>query len=247
MPPVPKQDDGSTSCNGCLSRCITPLKFACLFNAYLIFWYNLYYSSIVRGDRKFWVRYILKIIIELLHFSQSQEVSSKHQSTLPSRDIRPCRTHRSVRVLRLWKVCFPLWNHLTNVSCELFRVEKLFTFKNLCKCFNFLLFTYPLKLSLLLFTLLSMFFSPVPKLRWRKVDGLMPSKAGASAESSTLILPELSFDDEGVYECEAYNSEGSDKYQGRISVQGRDKFLWKQCEYCRKIKYCVLSCLSVMF
>lgn len=53
----------------------------------------------------------------------------------------------------------------------------------------------------------------------------MPSKAGSSAEGSTLILPELSFDDEGVYECEAYNSEGSDKYQGRISVQGRDKVL----------------------
>uniref|UniRef100_A0A3Q3W7P1 Uncharacterized protein n=1 Tax=Mola mola TaxID=94237 RepID=A0A3Q3W7P1_MOLML len=67
--------------------------------------------------------------------------------------------------------------------------------------------------------------NPVPKLRWRKVDGLMPSKAGSSAEGSTLILPELSFDDEGVYECEAYNSEGSDKYQGRISVQAQPKWL----------------------
>uniref|UniRef100_A0A4W6E7W3 Contactin-2 n=1 Tax=Lates calcarifer TaxID=8187 RepID=A0A4W6E7W3_LATCA len=51
--------------------------------------------------------------------------------------------------------------------------------------------------------------NPVPKLRWRKVDGLMPSKAGSSAEGPTLMLPELSFDDEGVYECEAYNSEGT--------------------------------------
>lgn len=48
----------------------------------------------------------------------------------------------------------------------------------------------------------------------------MPTKAGASAESPTLVLPDLSFDDEGVYECEAYNSEGSDTYQGRIIVQG---------------------------
>lgn len=48
----------------------------------------------------------------------------------------------------------------------------------------------------------------------------MPTKAGPSAQSPTLVLPDLSFDDEGVYECEAYNSEGSDTYQGRIVVQG---------------------------
>uniref|UniRef100_A0A8C8A199 Contactin 2 n=1 Tax=Oryzias sinensis TaxID=183150 RepID=A0A8C8A199_9TELE len=63
--------------------------------------------------------------------------------------------------------------------------------------------------------------SPVPKLRWRKVDGLMPSKTGSSAEGPTLVLPDLSFDDEGVYECEAYNSEGRDTHQGRISVQAQ--------------------------
>ncbi len=51
----------------------------------------------------------------------------------------------------------------------------------------------------------------------------MPSKAGSSAEGPTLILPDLSFDDEGIYECEAYNSEGSDTYQGRINVQGKKK------------------------
>lgn len=49
----------------------------------------------------------------------------------------------------------------------------------------------------------------------------MPAKAAPSVESPTLTLPELSFDDEGVYECEAYNSEGSDSYQGRITVQGK--------------------------
>lgn len=51
----------------------------------------------------------------------------------------------------------------------------------------------------------------------------MPAKAGASAESATLVLPDLSFDDEGAYECEAYNSEGSDTYQGRIAVQGTQR------------------------
>lgn len=48
----------------------------------------------------------------------------------------------------------------------------------------------------------------------------MPAKAGSSVDSPTLTLPELSFDDEGIYECEAYSSEGSDTYQGRINVQG---------------------------
>lgn len=55
------------------------------------------------------------------------------------------------------------------------------------------------------------------------MDGLLPAKAGSSAEGPTLTLPDLSFDDGGIYECEAYNSEGSDKYQGRISVQGNDR------------------------
>uniref|UniRef100_A0A6Q2XPU7 Contactin 2 n=1 Tax=Esox lucius TaxID=8010 RepID=A0A6Q2XPU7_ESOLU len=62
--------------------------------------------------------------------------------------------------------------------------------------------------------------NPVPKLRWRKVEGLLPSKAGASAEGPILTLPEITFDDEGIYECEAYNSEGRDTHQGRIIVQG---------------------------
>ncbi|XP_064821899.1 contactin-2-like [Oncorhynchus masou masou] len=67
--------------------------------------------------------------------------------------------------------------------------------------------------------------NPIPKLRWRKVDGLLPSKAGASAEGPILTLPEMTFHDEGVYECEAYNSEGRDKHQGRINVQAQPEWL----------------------
>lgn len=70
----------------------------------------------------------------------------------------------------------------------------------------------------------------------------MPSKAGSSSEGPTLILPELSFDDEGVYECEAYNSEGRDTYQGRISVQGNDKKLWKTC-YHHQVNPKLLDCV----
>lgn len=53
------------------------------------------------------------------------------------------------------------------------------------------------------------------------MDGVLPSKVGASGDSPILTIPDLSFDDEGMYECEAYNSEGRDTHQGRISVQGK--------------------------
>ncbi|KAJ3601776.1 hypothetical protein NHX12_029540, partial [Muraenolepis orangiensis] len=67
--------------------------------------------------------------------------------------------------------------------------------------------------------------NPVPKLRWRKVDGLLAAKTGTSAQSPSLTLHDLSFDDEGLYECEAYNSEGRDTYQGRINVQAQPEWL----------------------
>ncbi|KAG9339729.1 hypothetical protein JZ751_023376 [Albula glossodonta] len=67
--------------------------------------------------------------------------------------------------------------------------------------------------------------TPVPKLRWRKVDGSLPTKATPSADTPTLTLMNLSFEDEGVYECEAQNSEGRDSYQGRIIVQARPEWM----------------------
>ncbi|XP_066559318.1 contactin-2 isoform X2 [Amia ocellicauda] len=67
--------------------------------------------------------------------------------------------------------------------------------------------------------------NPVPKLRWRKVDGSLPSKVVTSAEGSVLLVPELGFEDEGMYECEARNSEGRDTFQGRITVQAQPEWL----------------------
>uniref|UniRef100_A0A672QXN7 Contactin-2-like n=1 Tax=Sinocyclocheilus grahami TaxID=75366 RepID=A0A672QXN7_SINGR len=67
--------------------------------------------------------------------------------------------------------------------------------------------------------------TPIPKIRWRKVDGILPPKVGASAEGPILIIPELNFDDEGIYECEVYNSEGRETHQGRISVQAQPEWL----------------------
>lgn len=60
--------------------------------------------------------------------------------------------------------------------------------------------------------------SPVPMIKWRKVDGSL-SPQWATAEP-TLQIPSVSFEDEGTYECEAENSKGRDTVQGRIIVQG---------------------------
>ncbi|XP_050978992.1 contactin-2 [Labeo rohita] len=67
--------------------------------------------------------------------------------------------------------------------------------------------------------------NPIPKIRWRKVDGILPPKVGASAEGPILIIPELNFDDEGMYECEVFNSEGRETHQGRVSVQAQPEWL----------------------
>ncbi|KAJ8265111.1 hypothetical protein COCON_G00142100 [Conger conger] len=68
--------------------------------------------------------------------------------------------------------------------------------------------------------------NPVPTLRWRKVESSLPPKVAPSADTPTLTIPNLSFEDEGLYECEAQNSEGQDSYQGRITVQARPE--WTQ-------------------
>ncbi|KAJ8400200.1 hypothetical protein AAFF_G00398940 [Aldrovandia affinis] len=67
--------------------------------------------------------------------------------------------------------------------------------------------------------------NPVPNMRWRKVDGVLPSKANTSNDGLILVLPDLGFEDEGAYECEAQNSEGRDTHQGRITVQAQPEWL----------------------
>lgn len=74
----------------------------------------------------------------------------------------------------------------------------------------------------------------------------MPSKAGPTVEGPTLTLPELSFDDEGIYECEAYNSEGRDTYQGRINVQGDYRFFIVQQSMCHFIFNALVFILQLM-
>jgi hypothetical protein len=62
--------------------------------------------------------------------------------------------------------------------------------------------------------------SPVPRIKWRKVDGSLSPQWGTA--EPTLQIPSVSFEDEGTYECEAENSKGRDTVQGRIIVQGTE-------------------------
>ncbi|KAG8518080.1 Contactin-2 [Galemys pyrenaicus] len=65
--------------------------------------------------------------------------------------------------------------------------------------------------------------SPVPRIKWRKVDGSL-SPQWTTAEP-TLQIPSVSFEDEGTYECEAENAKGRDTAQGRIIVQAQPEWL----------------------
>ncbi|XP_029429716.1 contactin-2 isoform X2 [Rhinatrema bivittatum] len=67
------------------------------------------------------------------------------------------------------------------------------------------------------------FGNPVPNIKWRKVDGPWPSKL--TATESMLQIPNVAFEDEGTYECEAENAKGRDTFQGRVIVQAQPEWL----------------------
>ncbi|XP_069489234.1 contactin-2 [Ambystoma mexicanum] len=67
------------------------------------------------------------------------------------------------------------------------------------------------------------FGSPIPKIKWRKVDGALSPK-WASTEP-TLQITNVGFEDEGTYECEASNAKGRDTFQGRVIVQASPEWL----------------------
>lgn len=62
-------------------------------------------------------------------------------------------------------------------------------------------------------------YSPVPQIKWRKVDGSQSSRWISS--EPVLQFKEASFDDEGTYECEAENGQGKDTFKGRLIIQGK--------------------------
>lgn len=97
----------------------------------------------------------------------------------------------------------------------------------------------------------TVWLSPIPQIRWRKVDGMLPIHHENSMTGGHLHLYNVQYEDEGVYECEAVNSKGKDWHkanlyvEGRTAVRGRlsgpkialDQRLQHLCENCRlKIK-----------
>uniref|UniRef100_A0A8D0DK78 Contactin 2 n=1 Tax=Salvator merianae TaxID=96440 RepID=A0A8D0DK78_SALMN len=67
------------------------------------------------------------------------------------------------------------------------------------------------------------FGNPVPQIKWRKLDGNQPSE-WITAEP-LLQIKEVSFEDEGTYECEAENIQGKDTYRSRIIIQAKPEWL----------------------
>lgn len=64
-------------------------------------------------------------------------------------------------------------------------------------------------------------FSPIPQIRWRKVDGELPAhRHDVSMAGSLLHLYDVQYEDEGVYECEADNSKGKDWHKTHLYVEG---------------------------
>uniref|UniRef100_A0A803TTJ1 Contactin-2 n=1 Tax=Anolis carolinensis TaxID=28377 RepID=A0A803TTJ1_ANOCA len=67
------------------------------------------------------------------------------------------------------------------------------------------------------------FGNPVPQIRWRKLDGGQSSRWITT--EPLLEFKEVSFEDEGTYECEAENIQGKDTYRGRIIIQAQPEWL----------------------
>lgn len=63
--------------------------------------------------------------------------------------------------------------------------------------------------------------SPIPQIRWRKVDGALPVHHEISMAGGILRLFNVQYEDEGVYECEALNSKGKDWHKANLYVEGR--------------------------
>ncbi|NWZ85971.1 CNTN2 protein, partial [Poecile atricapillus] len=65
--------------------------------------------------------------------------------------------------------------------------------------------------------------SPVPRIKWRKLDGPQSSKWIGS--EPLLQIQHAGFEDEGTYECEAENAKGRDTHQGRIIIHAQPDWL----------------------
>ena len=63
--------------------------------------------------------------------------------------------------------------------------------------------------------------SPVPEIRWKKLDGELPPNHEVRMAGAHLHLYNVQFEDAGTYTCEALNSKGKDYHTARVSVEGK--------------------------
>lgn len=66
----------------------------------------------------------------------------------------------------------------------------------------------------------SIFFSPLPHIRWRKLDADLPPNYEVSMNGALLHLINVQYEDEGSYECETLNVKGMDWYRQWLYVEG---------------------------
>lgn len=81
---------------------------------------------------------------------------------------------------------------------------------------------YKLKPALLYYFFLSALPSPVPEIRWKKLDGQLPPNHEVRMAGAHLHLYNVQFEDGGTYQCEAVNSRGKDYHAARVSVEGKN-------------------------
>lgn len=67
--------------------------------------------------------------------------------------------------------------------------------------------------------------SPLPHIRWRKLDADLPPNYEVSMNGALLHLINVQYEDEGSYECEALNVKGMDWYRQWLYVEGKDFFV----------------------
>lgn len=62
--------------------------------------------------------------------------------------------------------------------------------------------------------------SPIPEIRWRKLDAELPANHEITMAGALLHLFNVQIEDEGYYECEALNSKGKDWHKAYLYVEG---------------------------
>lgn len=81
---------------------------------------------------------------------------------------------------------------------------------------------YKLKLPAVEYSFSLSLPSPVPEIRWKKLEGKLPSNHEVRMAGANLHLYNVQFEDAGRYQCEAVNSKGKDYHAARVSVEGEE-------------------------